>query len=164
MKKFYAVLGCLLLLSGCGTQETFETISDEPVLSVSAAAAVQIQLPQEAAVPSMEADDGTKLYMCDGFSVTVQTMQGGDLNKTIREISGYSRDALTVMQTEKDGMPRYECVWSAVGEGESQICRAVILDDGVYHYAVTVMADYVRAGDLTETWQEILSSVSVSID
>lgn len=164
MKKGLLLLLCALLLTGCGAQETFETISDELGVSMPAVCDVQLLLPEEAAVPSMESEDGSKLYLCDGYTVTVQTLDGGDLNRTFRELSGHSKDELTVIQTARDGIDRYECVWSAAGEGEDQICRALILDDGVYHYAVTVMANATQSGQLRQAWQEIMDSVSLGTD
>ena len=61
-------------------------------------------------------------------------------------------------------MTQYEYVWSTPGEAEDQICRGIILDDGFYHYAVTVMADYSQAGELQETWQSVFESVVLSTD
>ena len=163
MKKGFAILVCALFLSGCSVQDTFETLSDTDAVSAAAVAAqVEVSLPEDAAAPSMENEDGSKLYLCDGYTVTVQTLAGGDLNRTILEVSGFSKDELTVMQTKKNGLDRYEMAWSAAGEGEDQILRGVILDDGKYHYAVTVMANYSQAGALRQTWQSILDSVTLS--
>lgn len=163
MKKAWIILVCAVILSGCSAKETWETVLDDGAVPVSAEARqVQLSIPQEAAVPTMESADGSKLFLCDGYTVMVQTLQGGDLNRTFREISGYNKDDLTVMHTVQNGKDRYEAVWCAAGEGEDQTCRAVILDDGVYHYAVTVMANYSQAGELSNIWQEILSSVTIS--
>lgn len=163
MKKWIPVIALLLILTGC-TQVDFETMSDEYVQSdLPAAHTVILALPQEATATVMEADDAGKLYLCDGYTVSVQTLTGGDLDATLRKITGFSRDALTVMETKQGNFKRYESVWSAAGETQDQIGRVVILDDGNFHYAVSVMADYTTAGDLADTWQEILSSVSLDI-
>ena len=162
LKKFMFVLAAVLLLSGCGAQETFETVSDvnaAPVLATQNR--LQISLPDEAAVASMEAEDGSTIYLCDGYTVTVQQLSGGDLDRTLREITGFSKDALLVMETVRDGHKRYECVWSAAGEGEDQVGRAAILDDGQHHHIVTVMAGYTQAGELRSTWQHIMDSATL---
>ena len=162
MKKCWVLLALALVLSGCGTQETFETLSDHYAQQASAVLyEVKVALPEEAAVPAMEAQDGSKLYLCDGYTVTVQTMEAGDLDRTVRNTTGYSKDSLTVMQTQKDGVKRYECVWSAAGEGEDAVGRAVIMDDGACHYVVSVMANYTQAGELSATWKHILDSVEL---
>ena len=164
MKRVWVILLCGLCLTGCGAAQTMETISDDLAVSADAVAA-QVELSlftEEASV--LEGEDGDKLYMYDGFAVSVQTLAGGDLDRSVQTVTGFSKEALTVMQTDRNGIPAYECAWSAVGEGEDQVCRAVILDDGTYHYAVTVMADYTRAGELSDTWQDILESVQISTD
>ena len=91
--------------------------------------------------------------------VAVQTCVGGNLDSTFRQITGFSKDALTVMERRQGKISRYDCVWTALGEPGEQICRSVILDDGSYHYCVTVMADSITAGDLQQSWQSLLNSV-----
>lgn len=164
MKKVWVVMLCVLCLTGCSSAQTMETISDDIAVSADAVAGrVNLSLfAEEASV--IEGESGDKIYMCDDFAVSVQTLTGGDLDKSVQTVTGFSKEVMTVMQTDRNGVPAYECAWSAAGEGADQVCRAVILDDGNYHYAVTVMADYTRAGELAETWQDILNSVQISTD
>ncbi len=166
MKKLWAVLILAAFLTGCSAKETFETVSDlneVPVLAQMQQ--LQLALPDEAAMPSMENPDAGKLYLCDGYTLSVQTMDSGDLDRTLRQLTGYGRSQLTLMQTQPSGVDRYECVWSAAGEDGDQIGRTVVLDDGSYHYSVSVMAAADDAGELADTWQEIFDSVKlVSID
>lgn len=151
-----------LLLTGCGTQQTMETISDEFDVSVMAEVQqISISLPEDAALASLESAEAGKLYLCDGYYVTVQTMESGDMDRTLRAVTGFSKDQLTVIQTEPGELTRYDCAWCAVGEGGDQICRGVVLDDGNYHYVVTVMADAAKAGQLSAVWQHILDSAKL---
>ena len=163
MKKFWILLPVILLLTGCKAQETFETMDDVYVQPADVPAQrVVLALPEEAAMPAMESDVSGKLYLCDGYTVTVQTLQAGDLNSTIKETTGFSRDALDVITTSKAGLSRYECVWTAAGETGDQVGRAVVLDDGNYHYVVCIMGDAAIAGDMNKTWNEILTSFSLA--
>lgn len=166
MKKFVLILILVLMLTGCGAQETFETVGD--VYDVNASTVlyeVQLSLPEDALLSAMEAEDGSKIYLCDNYTVMVQTMAAGDFDRTVKELSGFSREDLTVMQTAENGVKKYETVWCATGEGEDQVCRSVILDDGNYHYCVTVMANYSLVSDLQTQWQHILdSAILVSTD
>lgn len=123
---------------------------------------IQLQLPKEATAPVLQSQEGGKLYLCDGYTLTVQTLSAGDIDRTMREVTGFSKDQLTVMETEQMDFRRYDCVWSAAAEEGEQVARTVILDDGNYHYAVTVMADFAAAGELANTWQSLLGSVSLS--
>lgn len=162
MKRFWACLLLMVFLTGCSSQQTMETICD--VLDVSDAAKarqVQLLLPEDAAVATLEDEDAGKLYLCDGYSITVQTMESGDLNKTLQQTTGFTKDQLTVIKTQKKDFVRYDCAWSAVGEGGDQTCRGAILDDGYYHYVITVMAEAAKAGSLTATWQNLLDSAAL---
>lgn len=163
MKKLVVLLAFVLLLSGCADQSVFETLSDQPDAQVLAPVRqLQVALPKEASAPTLQSEEAGKLYLCDGYTLSVQTMDGGDLDATLRSLTGFSKDQLTVMTTEKHGIRRHDCVWSAAGEGGDHVARAVILDDGNYHYAVTVMADFAAAGDLADTWKSILDTVGFS--
>lgn len=163
MKKVWIVLLVLVMLGGCSTQPVFETVSDladAPVMAQQRQ--LQVTLPKEATTPTLRSEQAGSLYECDGYTLSVQTMEGGDLDATMRSLTGFGREQLTVMETEKHGIRRYDCVWSAAGEGGDHVGRAVILDDGSYHYAVTVMADFANAGDLAATWKSILDTVILS--
>lgn len=160
MKKCWIFLALTVLLCGCGsTRETFETVNDSCIQS---AAAVQrkilLTLPDEAALPTMENESGEKLYLCRGYTLTLQTMEAGDLSGTIQDISGYKRDSLTVMETAPGDFKRYDFVWSSAGEDGDQVGRAAVLDDGSHHYVLTCMAPADTAGELTQTWDGIFGS------
>ena len=163
MKKILILIMLSCVLCGCGVQETFETVSDTVLLPQQALAKqVVLTLPEDAAVPAMESDMAGQLYLCDDYFITVHTSVSGDLNATIKEVTGFDRDMLSVMETTQGQTRRYECVWVAAGEEEQQVGRMAILDDGNYHYVVTVMADASKSGNLTDSWNQLLSSFSLA--
>ena len=163
MKKIWILIILSFVLCGCSVQETFETVNDT-VLQPQQVLAKQmiLTLPEDAAVPAMESDMTGQLYLCDDYFITVQTALSGDLNATIKETTGFDRDMLSVIETTQGQIHRYECVWVAAGEEEQQVGRMAILDDGNYHYVVTVMADASKSGDLTDSWNQLLSSFSLA--
>lgn len=157
--KIMVIILCAILLSGCAAAETFETVSDELVQPVMAQERkLTVSLPEDAVAAVMEAGDGSKMYLCDGHTISIQTLEAGDLHRTIRTLSGFDKDQLTVLERQCDGGRRYEWVWSAVGEGGDQLCRAVVLDDGTYHYCLTAMADAEVGAAVQETWDGVFSS------
>ena len=117
-----------------------------------------LDVPQDASVSVLQGENGEKIYLCDGYTVTIQTFSSGDLKKTLQTLTGYEKEDLTLMQTLQDGAKRYECVWTAAGEGENQVGRLCLLDDGNYLYAVTAMAGESKAGELQDVWQELFDS------
>lgn len=155
MQKIILLVLVALLLSGCAAEETFETISDELVQPVMVQPEeVLVDLPGEAAMPAMESDNG-RFYLASDYEIHIQTLEAGDLNRTIQTLSGYDQDALTVMETNLDGINRYEFVWTCAGENGDRLGRAVVLDDGTYHYTMTVLRD----ADTTETSQIVWNDV-----
>ena len=165
MGKKLAIFALLcLLLTGCGAKETFETVDDLYVQPAAQPQFLHLDMPEEAAVPTLENEQTGSVYLCDGYTMTVQVLPGGSLDSTLAQLTGFTSDRLTLMHTKQTQTDRYECVWTSAGEGTEQVGRLVILDDGNYHYAVTVMAPADTAGELTQTWQKLLSSAAISTD
>lgn len=161
MKKSVVFLMISLLFTGCAAEDTFETVADEWVQSAAAPMGnILVSLPEEAAAPVSESENGT-LYQCDGYEILLQTLTSGDLDATLRTVTGHGREDLTLLETRTGDIKRYDLVWSCLGEEGDQVGRACILDDGNYHYVLTVLADADRAGEFEETWEELFSSYSV---
>lgn len=159
MKKLVLIAGIVLLLSGCTAEPTFETLSDEYVQPVSVQTRqMTLALPEEAAALTVQSDEGGNLYFCDGYTVTVQVMEAGDLDQTLRQVTGYGKDGLQLVQTQSGSVKRYEAVWAAAGEGEDQLGRMAVLDDGVNHYVLTCMAGASEAEEVQEDWQALFTS------
>ncbi len=159
--KILCMLAVLLMLCGCNAQETFETVSDwyyEPAIS---AGLMQVKLPEGVSVPT-STHDGGSIYLCDGYTVCMQVLEAGDLDKTLRVVSGFSSDRLQLIQTRQQGMKRYDFVWVAAGEGTDQLCRGAVLDDGDFHYTLCVMADAGESESYQKTWEEIFASFGLA--
>lgn len=148
-----------ILLCGCGARETFETVSDEPVQVVMAQPReISVRLPDNAVAPVLEAD-GQQVYMSENYEIVIETLAAGDLDATIRSISGFSREQLTVMETQWDDVSRYEFVWAAAGEQGDRLGRAVVLDDGKHHYCMTVVRDAQTVSQIV--WSDVFSSFTL---
>lgn len=157
MKMMLFVLA--LLLCGCGAEETFETIADEPVQEVMAKPReISVRLPDNAVAPVLESDE-RQVYMSDDYEIVIETMASGDLDATIRAISGYPREKLTVMQTQWDAVSRYDFVWAAAGEQGDRLGRGVILDDGQYHYCMSVLRDSEKITQIV--WDDVFASFTL---
>ena len=161
MKKCICFLLILVSFTGCASEPTFETVADEWVQSVAAPMGqITVELPEEAVVPVSESELG-KLYQCDGYEIAVQTLQSGDLDATLRTVTGYSRENLTVMETKLADICRYDLVWSCMGEQGELVGRARVLDDGNYHYVLTVLAQADRAAELESTICDLFAGYSL---
>lgn len=162
LKKLFVILLLPVLLLGCGVEPVFEEVEDMYEKTVFPTSTLDVMIPEKATVLTAAADSSDQLYFCDGYTMTVQTLAGGNLDRTLRALTGYGRDSLTLLETLRGEVPCYSCAWISAGEDGDQVGRLVLLDDGAFHYAVTVMASADRAGDLAEEWDQILNRVSLT--
>lgn len=157
MKKWMLWMIVPFFLTGCGAEETFETIADEQVLSVMATPKqIVVDLPEDAVAPVLESE-GEQIYLCDGYDILIEVRPAGNLSGTIRDLSGYEKEDLTVMETQWQEVSRYEFVWASAGENGDRLGRAVILDDGDYHYCMSVLRD-ADGKDSQIVWNQVFSS------
>ena len=158
LKKCCLLLLCGLLLTGCSAP-TFETLGD--VLHQQADAPtprkVVLTLPQNA-VQTVWSQDGDTLYLCENYEAHLQTLSGGDLQTTVRQLSGFDKDKLTLVESSCGDHDRYEWVWIAAGEGGDAVYRCAVLSDGNFHYALTLSALAADAGSLTDQWNSLMAS------
>ena len=161
MKKLIIIVLSALLLAGCAATPTFETVKDDylPAAEI-LQRSVSLKLPKEAAAQVISGDSGV-LYLCDGYEVVRQVMPAGDISATLLELTGYQKDRLSIIETQQADYIRYSCVWTAAGETGDVVARAMILDDGQYHYCLTVMASAENVGQYQAQWQEIFASYSL---
>lgn len=152
-----------MLLGGCGAQQTFETLADAEVLEVIAPmASLEVEIPEGATVLAMNAQLQGRVYLCPEYVMAVQTFSAGNLDETIRQVSGFHKEDVTLLQTRMENLNRYDWVWTAVEEDGDVICRAAIVDDGAYHYAVSVSAPAENVGQLEQQWEQVFSSIKLN--
>lgn len=158
MKRWICIVLPLLLLCGCGGEETLETVADEWMVPVMAQPReISVRLPENIVMPVLE-QGGSRLYMADGYELTIDVWDSGDLSATVRNLSGYEKENLTVIQTRQENADRYDFVWTAMGENGERLGRAVVLDDGNYHYCMSVLRDREEAHIV---WQDVFGSFSL---
>jgi len=152
------ILTMILLLCACSAEDTFETLQDAygqqqiPVQRM-----MQLSIPEGEQVKVLQNGD-KMLYLCDAYEITTEILPAGDLSETMHTLSGFGADDLTVIETGFTDAAKYEWVWTAAGETGEVIGRAVVLDDGCYHYCMTVMANAKDAGALADVWQQLLAT------
>ena len=162
MKKVVVFLFLAILLSGCKAQETFEVIEDMlPVEPVAVPQQFFVSLPEEAAAPTFRDDAGSELYVCQGYTISKQILESGDLEKTVKALTGKSQEELQVIKTMTESWDRYDFVWTSAGEDGLQLGRACILDDGNYHYTLSTLAEEDVAGNLQEVFGDMYDSCNL---
>ena len=157
--KFIWIWALLALtMTGCAAKETFETVSDALVLPVMAQPReIMVELPEDAAAPVLENEE-QQIYLGEDYELMLQTTAGGDLSGTIRSLTGYEKEKLTILQTQWNDVSRYDFVWASAGERGDRLGRGTILDDGDYHYCLTLVEDAPGRGD----WEPVFASFSIA--
>lgn len=162
MKKRFCLLLLPLLLLGCAQPENLETVSDVHLVpTLPQPQPVWFWLPEGAAVDAdLSAEEGT-LYLCEEFTAASLTLPGGDLERTLREVTGYALSRLEPISRKDPLGTRWECAWASLGEEGELIARTLILDDGAYHYTLTLQARAEKGAAVAPTWQEIFRTFTL---
>lgn len=161
MKKWIAVFLTGFLLTGCGARDTFETVSDELIAPVmSAPRQVHIDLPEEAQAAAFPSDTGT-LFICDDYEIAIETLASGDLDGTLKTMTGQGQENLSVMTTKQGECTRYDFVWAGVNDDGDYTGRGTILDDGVYHYCLSLVRALDKMNNSQVVWRQVFSSFTV---
>ena len=162
MKKLWLLLIVMVLLPGCG-QTTYEG-REAPCGSQSVEAVpgvISICATDDMSMPVMSTQEGNRFYIADHYEVSLQTMAGGDIDETLKSCTGFDRSRLMVIQTQKDGLARYDCAWTSVGEEGQHVGRTTILDDGNFHYVLTITGQ--EGEELAAAWKQLSDSFTISI-
>lgn len=163
MKKLILVVLSAMLLCGCGREElpVFETVGQgayEPV-SKPEPGRISILIPEQAASETMTDGSGGQLYTWDGNILQLLTMEGGSLERTVASITGFSPSELTVMQYAKGDLTYYQTVWSTADEQGIMLGRALIADDGNYHYCLSLLSP--EDADTQPVYDQLCATFSV---
>lgn len=159
MKIALVLLLSVFLLTGCGAAETFETVNDSiPVLPVAAPRWLEAQLPENAAAEAIWEDSQTRLYLTQDCTILMQTLPGGDLDRTMQQVTGKRTEELASITTSREGIVRHDFVWTAAGEEGLNLGRGCLLDDGDYHYVLTALSSESAVGTMGPAWEEMFTT------
>ena len=161
MKKWIVsvMLMSAVVLSGCSGVD-FEPMLDvySPVEEVNPQN-MQVQLPEDAALSVMSGDTGT-LYYGENYEISLETYPSGNISQTLYNVTGRTLDELTVMEIPVAQGNSFRCGWSAADDEGERIGQCIIIDDGRYHYCLSVLADAEEADTLRPMIETVLNSYS----
>ena len=166
MKKWTKITVAVLalLLSACGNQElpVLETIGGEAYepQEKPVAAKMQLKIPEDAVYAAAADGSGGELYTWEDHTLMLQTLEGGDFRKTVETITGLNREDLTVMTWKKDGLTYHQTVWSTAGEDGTLLGRALIADDGYYHYCISLLSP--EESDSQQVYDSLCASFALT--
>lgn len=141
--KWCVLVLCAALLSGCAAQPVWETVQDTEMTAEPMYELV-VELPEGAVETASR--DGETLYEADGMEITTAVFLAQDEGAAVRALSGYEADRLTIMQTERDGLPEYRFAWVSETEEGGRLSQASLIMDGMQCYAVVCSAPEESSG------------------
>lgn len=158
-----AVALVALTLSACTPEETpvFETVGEGAYDQAKPMAGqIEVMIPEEAVSEAMADGLGGQLYTWEDHTLQLQTMEGGDIRRTVESVTGYEYSDLTVMASRKGELMYYQTVWSTAGEEGTLLGRALIADDGHYHYCLSLLSP--EDSDSGAVYDRLCASFSVT--
>ena len=161
MKKGIAFVLLLMMLTGCGTEPEFETMGNiqyEPEV-IPQAGYISVMIPAAAAEEVMADSTLGKRFTWDQNEIRLETLEAGDLARTLRMITGMDPEKLTVISQKRDGMNTWQTVWSTSGEDGILVGRALIADDGYYHYCMSLLSP--EQTDSAEVYEDLVSTFTI---
>lgn len=168
MKKALWFALALCCLTGC-SHPAWETVEDpaEAVSSVhwiDEAYRVEISLP-EGIEPVFEEKAQTLYSSQHGdFEIQTRTYLASSPDEAIQSLTGYEAQALTVLQTQRSGMPEYRFAWIAQGEQGSRVCRADLVMNGTECYAVVCSTNEDAGNAYQDQMRYVFSTFGLSAD
>ncbi len=160
MKKLLWLLVLMVAFSACAEEAdpVFETVADAIVPAAVEAKPIFVWMPNEAAAQTMAAEG--ECYTWGQCELRVQTLDGGDIRRTMEALTGQKAEKLTVMEYERQGLQMYQTVWSMTGEEGITLGRAMVADDGHYHYCISLLSP--EGVDTAEDYAQICASFSLT--
>lgn len=171
MKKRMALLAAALLaaaMTGCGAQDTWETVDDvlpaEPVSAFAGAYRLGFAIPQDAQVIEQTENGEACVYgQTDGaYEITAQTMLSSTPDGAIRRLTGFAPEQLPVIKTKRFGLNEYQLVWYSLDEDGGRLCRADVLCDGALCYVLTFSVREELSAQYADTAREVFASLSLN--
>lgn len=164
MKKWWIILPLALMLAGCSdtAEPVYETVGQieyEPVVQAQPQH-INVWTPADAAVETLAGEQDAVLYVWSDCELRVETLEAGDIQRTMETLTGIGYDGLTVMNYEKDGVEYYETVWTSGGEDGLYLGRALVADDGDFHYCLSLLSP--EEADTGEVYAQICSSFALT--
>lgn len=168
-KRFWiAAISMVWFLSGCTAQNTWETVKDvlpeEAVSVMEDAYRVWLDVPDDALL-ALASDDGTQMVyeQTEGeYEITVQTFLSSEPESVMRRLTGFEPEQVQTLQTRRFGLPEYQFAWFTTGADGGWLCRADLLQDDVYCYAVTFSVREGIGAKYAETAQQVFQSIAMN--
>ena len=151
--KWWILISCLFLLTGCSAQPVWETVEDG-VIAAARQTDYDLLLPLSDQAEIIGTRNGDTLYQMGSMEILATTFYAADYQSAVKHLSGYEAENLNILQTSRFDMPEYQFVWCSQSEDGGMVYRADLLMDGMTCYAVVC-----GAPETDDTFQDSVRQV-----
>ena len=167
MKRLAMILAFIICMSGCAAP-AWERVEDQvPPVPVSAKEEpymVLVDVPQGMELVDQNAYSSLYSTQLGDFEVQTDCFYASDMADAVKMITGMEAETMTVLQTQRFGLPEYQFVWVTNTEQGSRVCRGDLVMDGVNCYCVVCSAAEEQAGSFFEDVRYVFSTFGLSLD
>jgi hypothetical protein len=166
LKKWAWLPLCALLLAGCAAEPTWETVNDtiEDAATVAALGEEPYQIifsvPMDAVLETFSQSDTRTVYtQADGeYEIEAMVLPTASIDEVVAELTGFAPDAVQTIKTERFSMPEYRFVWYSSSDEGGYLCRASVLTDAEYSYALVFSAREETGTTYRDCMNEVMDS------
>ena len=166
MKKYLLLAVAVLLLVGCQKEapERETVLYDAaPVFAEETDVYdISIFLPPDVTAQEKSAAENRSVYLHNGgaYELYTNVFLADSRDSALRMVSGQDADSLSVIETERFGLPEYRFAWYS--EDAAANCRADVVQDGEQFYAVVFSVDEEAGNAYNELMAEVFSTIGLN--
>lgn len=167
--KLLILILLTVMLTGCSTSAPIETVLDDyhPHNShwKEDALSITYGIPEEIQANS-HGKDGVSCVINDGeMIVTSDTLLASDLNTAVRLLSGKEVEELTIVKTQRFGLPEYRFAWcDSSTQDEVRLYTADLILDDIYGYAILCSTNEAAGNQYDLQIQNVFSTFGLYFD
>ncbi len=171
LKKWIWALLLPVFLTGCQAETVpqWETVDDELVEVIEVIQepyAMTFGIPDDAVLEVFASSDTRKVYLQENgdYEITSEALRADSIADVVQELTGFSMEDLTVMQTLRGSLPEYQFAWTSNTGSGGIVSRATVLDDGGYFYALVFSVQESCGDQYQDCAQSVFSSFGIYAD
>lgn len=121
---------------------------------------IRVFVPADAQLMAQDpAKPGERYLHKDGdYSICTRKLLGTTAEGVIGQITGISAEELTILETQRFGLPEYRFSWYEDG----LCCRGDVIQDGELFYAVVVSIQEELGGEYGNLAAQVFSSIGLN--
>ena len=157
--KWWMIVCCVLLLTGCSAQPVWETVED--VIPTDNQDAFGYEISVDLPLTYLGGSGENCLYKSGSVEIQTVSFHAFSLDAAVRELSGFSTKNLNIVKTIHESLPEYQFAWYSETEEGGRLYRADLVMDGTACYAVVCSAPESESG-IHEQARQVFSAFSLS--